>query len=105
MVWQIDRIEDRLCRRIPVPAPERRAQDRAACNLVEPDTFRPSRRGGCAAERQRLPAFIALNSPDLPATDYLIESSSTIHKPLPFANGKLIEVADDEVVRQILVAD
>jgi len=105
VVRQVDRIKDRLRRWIPVPAPECRTQDRAARHLVEPDTFRPSRRCRCAAKRQRLPAFVTLNPADLPSADDLIESSSTIDKALPFTDRKLIEVADDEVVGQILVAD
>src|SRR5437588_8045560 len=91
--------------RIEVPAASGSAQDRLAGDLVKPNAVVVARDPLSAPEVQRLSAQVALQAGDLPATKEPVGWAAFVEKLFALSHGKLVDVADHKIVRNILVAD
>ena len=106
--WQRDittGVKHGICGRIEVAAFPCGTKQGHARDLVEADTTIESGNTGCAAKGNRLAAFIPLNSAHRPAAEYAIRHSAAAQEFLPSADGELINIADNEVLRYVLVAN
>jgi hypothetical protein len=81
------------------------AKDLLPFNLIIAKGSSKRGRSRSATERERLPTLIPLNSADLPASDQLVNDTSLIDEALSFANGQVVDVAQNKGLGDVLVTD